>query len=35
MIKILDRYIAKEIFDPFLFGLGAFSAILFGQHDLI
>jgi len=28
MIKIIDKYIVKEIFDPFLFGLGAFSAIL-------
>lgn len=28
MIKILDRYIFKELFDPFLFGLGAFTAIL-------
>ncbi|MFC1767485.1 LptF/LptG family permease [Candidatus Margulisiibacteriota bacterium] len=28
MIKIIDKYIIKEIFDPFLFGLGAFSAIL-------
>jgi lipopolysaccharide export system permease protein len=28
MIKILDRYIIKELFDPFLFGLGAFTAIL-------
>ncbi len=28
MIKILDRYIMKELFDPFLFGLGAFTAIL-------
>lgn len=28
MIKTLDRYIVKELFDPFLFGLGAFTAIL-------
>jgi lipopolysaccharide export system permease protein len=28
MIKTLDRYIIKELFDPFLFGLGAFTAIL-------
>ena len=28
MIKTIDRYIIKEIFDPFLFGLGAFTAIL-------
>jgi lipopolysaccharide export system permease protein len=28
MIKIIDRYIFKELFDPFLFGLGAFTAIL-------
>lgn len=28
MIKIIDRYIVKELFDPFLFGLGAFTAIL-------
>ncbi len=28
MIKTLDRYIMKDIFDPFLFGLGAFTAIL-------
>lgn len=28
MLKTLDRYILKEIFDPFLFGLGAFTVIL-------
>jgi len=28
MIKILDRYIIKELLDPFLFGLGSFTAIL-------
>jgi len=28
MIKIIDRYIVKELIDPFLFGLGAFTAIL-------
>jgi lipopolysaccharide export system permease protein len=28
MIKIIDRYIIKELFDPFLFGLGAFTVIL-------
>ena len=28
MIKIIDRYIFKELFEPFLFGLGAFTAIL-------
>jgi len=28
MIKTIDRYIFREIFDPFLFGLGAFTAIL-------
>ena len=28
MIKTIDRYIIKELFDPFLFGLGAFTAIL-------
>jgi len=28
MIKTIDRYIIKEIFDPFLFGLAAFTAIL-------
>jgi lipopolysaccharide export system permease protein len=27
-MKTLDRYIIKELFDPFLFGLGAFTAIL-------
>jgi lipopolysaccharide export system permease protein len=26
--KILDRYILKELFEPFLFGLGSFTAIL-------
>ena len=28
MIKIIDRYISKEILDPFLFGLAAFTLIL-------
>lgn len=28
MIKIIDRYIFRELIEPFLFGLGAFSAIL-------
>lgn len=28
MIKIIDRYIFKELFEPFFFGLGAFTAIL-------
>ncbi|MEA3493794.1 MAG: LptF/LptG family permease [Candidatus Margulisiibacteriota bacterium] len=28
MIKIIDRYIFKELFEPFLFGLGSFTAIL-------
>jgi lipopolysaccharide export system permease protein len=28
MIKILDRYIFKELIEPFLFGLGAFTSIL-------
>ncbi|NQT30255.1 MAG: YjgP/YjgQ family permease [Candidatus Saganbacteria bacterium] len=28
MIKILDRYIFRELIEPFLFGLGAFTAIL-------
>ncbi len=28
MLKTLDRYIVKELLDPFLFGLGAFTAIL-------
>lgn len=28
MIKIIDRYIFKELIEPFLFGLGAFTAIL-------
>ncbi len=28
MIKILDRYIVRELLDPFLFGLGSFTAIL-------
>lgn len=28
MIKIIDRYIFKELVEPFLFGLGAFTAIL-------
>lgn len=27
-MKILDRYIAKELFDPFVFGLSAFTLIL-------
>jgi lipopolysaccharide export system permease protein len=28
LIKTLDRYIFKELIEPFLFGLGAFTAIL-------
>jgi lipopolysaccharide export system permease protein len=28
MFKTIDRYVFKELFDPFLFGLGAFTAIL-------
>ncbi|MDI6731431.1 MAG: LptF/LptG family permease [Candidatus Margulisbacteria bacterium] len=28
MIKILDRYVFRELIEPFLFGLGAFTAIL-------
>jgi lipopolysaccharide export system permease protein len=28
MLRTIDRYIIKELSDPFLFGLGAFSAIL-------
>ncbi len=28
MIKIIDRYISKEILDPFLFGLASFTLIL-------
>ncbi|MEE8638038.1 MAG: LptF/LptG family permease [Candidatus Margulisiibacteriota bacterium] len=28
MIKIVDRYIFRELIEPFLFGLGAFTAIL-------
>jgi len=28
LIKIIDRYIFKELVEPFLFGLGAFTAIL-------
>ncbi|MFH1542597.1 MAG: LptF/LptG family permease [bacterium] len=28
MIKTVDRYIFKELIEPFLFGLGAFTAIL-------
>lgn len=28
MIKIIDRYIFKELLEPFIFGLGAFTAIL-------
>ncbi|MFH1825990.1 MAG: LptF/LptG family permease [bacterium] len=28
MIKTIDRYILKELVEPFLFGLGAFTAIL-------
>ena len=28
MIKIIDRYIFRELLEPFLFGLGAFTAIL-------
>ena len=27
-VKTIDRYIVKELFDPFIFGLGAFTAIL-------
>lgn len=28
MIKIIDRYIFRELIEPFLFGLGSFTAIL-------
>jgi len=28
LIKIIDRYIFKELLEPFLFGLGSFTAIL-------
>ena len=28
MIKIVDRYIFRELIEPFLFGLGSFTAIL-------
>lgn len=28
MIKIIDRYVFRELIEPFLFGLGAFTAIL-------
>jgi len=35
MIKIIDRYIIKELFDPFLFGLGAFTAILSASMILL
>jgi lipopolysaccharide export system permease protein len=28
LIKIIDRYIFRELIEPFLFGLGAFTAIL-------
>ncbi|MCX5751541.1 MAG: LptF/LptG family permease [Candidatus Saganbacteria bacterium] len=28
MVKTLDRYISREFIDPFLFGLGSFTAIL-------
>lgn len=28
MIKIIDRYIFRELLEPFLFGLGSFTAIL-------
>jgi lipopolysaccharide export system permease protein len=34
MIKIIDRYITKELFDPFIFGLGSFTAILSASMSL-
>jgi lipopolysaccharide export system permease protein len=34
-MKALDRYILKEIFSPFLFGLGAFTILFFSVETLI
>ncbi len=34
MIKILDRYIVKELLGPFVFGIAAFSCILAGSSVL-
>lgn len=34
MIKIIDRYIARELVGPFIFGIAAFSAILGGSTVL-
>ena len=34
MIKLLDRYLLKELMGPFLFGIIAFSAILAGSTVL-
>lgn len=35
MLKTLDRYILREIFSPFLFGLGAFTILFFSVETLI
>ncbi|MBU0687242.1 MAG: LptF/LptG family permease [Candidatus Margulisbacteria bacterium] len=34
MLKIIDRYILKELIDPFLFGLGSFTAVLSASVSL-
>lgn len=34
-MKILDRYILKELLGPFLFGLGAFTILFFSVETLI
>lgn len=35
MIKTIDRYIFKELLEPFFFGLGAFTAILSSSMGLL
>lgn len=34
-MKSLDRYILKEVFHPFLFGLGAFTILFFSVETLV
>ena len=35
MLKVLDRYILKELLGPFFFGLGAFTILFFAVESLI
>ena len=33
-MRILDKYILKELFGPFIFGVAAFSSIFIGSGTL-